>query len=165
MSKAANEIDGQDAGKMVPAIPRQHMPLFTNFDRKWELDHLEIGHYRASIFYIQTNTLYNIEKPYFLNIPVDPEWYPTVKQTNVAYTRKSVDITDIRGHGDVFSLDIQGFALANLQTNLSYSDFTSSDTIVNRYYKEVQEFLKTFTGAAEVLPFDFQVITLAVLHS
>ncbi|OHE96221.1 hypothetical protein CORC01_08439 [Colletotrichum orchidophilum] len=81
---------------------------------------------------------------------------PTLKQTNVKYTRKTISVTNVRGSEDIFKLDRQGFQLGQLQSKLSYEDFASTDSIVNQYYEEVKAFLKQNTGAVEVLPFDFQ---------
>ncbi|KAK3377121.1 hypothetical protein B0T24DRAFT_648779 [Lasiosphaeria ovina] len=132
-------------------------PVDDQADSSQTLDPASPLHFNASIFYMKPDPLYNVEKPYFMNIPLDPTWVPKLKQTNVAYTRKTVAITDIRGHEDVFTLDQSGFELGTLRTGLSYDDFAKTDTIVSRFYDEVKVFLKQYTGAAEVLPFDFQV--------
>lgn len=138
-------------------IYRDQQPAFTNLIRTWELDGSAPARYNASVFYIQRDQLYDVEKPYFMNIPVDPSWIPTVRQTNVSYTRKTVAITDIKGHETLFSLDKHGFELGALNTSLCYDDFASTETIVSRFYDEVRCLLQQSTGAVEVLPFDFQV--------
>ncbi|KAJ2985968.1 hypothetical protein NUW58_g1594 [Xylaria curta] len=130
---------------------------FTDINREWELDRLKPSIYNASIFYMKPDPQYETEKPYFFNIPVESSWLPKVKQTNVCYTRRTVAITDIRGHQDYFMLDRHGFQIGIFRTGLPYDDFASTDTIVSRYYEEVKHFLKQNTGAVDVLPFDFQV--------
>ncbi|KAK4201352.1 putative Aspirochlorine biosynthesis protein N, partial [Triangularia verruculosa] len=113
--------------------------------------------YQASVFYMKPDPLYDKEKPYFMNIPIDPAWMPKLRQTNVSYTRRTIDAADIRGHERLFSLDKHGFRLENFHTSLEYNEFANTDLVVTRYYQEVQVFLKQYTGATEVLPFDFQV--------
>ncbi|KAK0732131.1 hypothetical protein B0H67DRAFT_679620 [Lasiosphaeris hirsuta] len=131
-------------------------PLFTDLTRVWELDGFSPPLYRASIFYMKPSPQYDVEKPYFMNIPVDPAWLG-MKQTNVSYTRKTVAVADIRGHQHLFSLDVSGFQLGYLQSEIPYEGFADSDMIVSRFYDEVKSFLMRETGAADVLPFDFQV--------
>lgn len=140
----------------------ESLPLFTDLCRKWELDAFNPSFYRASIFYMRPGPQYEAEKPYFMNIPVDPAWLPTVKQTNVSYTRKTVAVADIRGHESLFSLDTNGFQLGQLKSNVPYDGFADTDTIISRYYDEVKLFLINYTGAVEVLPFDFQVRRLFI---
>lgn len=133
------------------------LPLFTRLDREWELDAFKPFRYHTSIFYMKKCAKYDIEKPYFFNVPVEDSWKPTVQQTNVSYTRKTVAVTDIRGYEDAFSLDRHGFQLGILRTSLCYEEFSSDNSIVTRYYQDVKEFLTKQLGATEVLPFDFQV--------
>ncbi|VBB84477.1 Putative Aspirochlorine biosynthesis protein N [Podospora comata] len=113
--------------------------------------------YQASVFYMKPDPLYDKQKPYFMNVPIDPAWGPKIKQTNVSYTRKTIAVADVRGHERLFSLDKHGFCLQDIHTSLEYHDFTNTDLVVTRYYQEVQVFLKQYTGATEILPFDFQV--------
>lgn len=142
----------------MPEAPKTAgLPLFTNLTRQWELDAAKPVLHHASVFYIKPGLLYESEKPYFFNVPTDPEWEPQVKQSNVEYTRKTVAVADIRGHEACFTLDAHGFQLGKLASSLSYADFAVTDTVVTRYYEEVEAFLKAATGAIEVLPFDFQV--------
>ncbi|KAF4119670.1 hypothetical protein GMORB2_4579 [Geosmithia morbida] len=139
---------------------RHDIPLFTDLaSRRWDLDGLDppqsVRH--ASVFYMKPDVERSVDKPYFLNIPVDDSWMPMVKQTNVVYTRRQIAVTDIRGHESHFRLDTHGFQLAPLMTSLPYDDFSATDAIVSRYYGEVREFLMRELGASQVLPFDFQV--------
>ena len=135
----------------------QQLYMFTDLSREWELDHFDPPIYEASIFYMKPTRQYEVEKPYFMNIPIDPTWAPNIKQTNVSYTRKTVAVSDIRGHEDIFSLDKNGFQIGHLRSRMLYHDFGTSEAIVSRYYKEVVAFLIQYTGACEVVPFDFQV--------
>ncbi|KAM5354322.1 hypothetical protein ACJ41O_000971 [Fusarium nematophilum] len=133
------------------------LPLFTDLSHAWEIDHFNPSHYTTSVFYLGHNPTYETEKPYFFNIPADPAWSPKVQQTNVKYTRKRIAITNLRGHEDFFSLDKHGFQLGAFKSTVSYDEFSHMDTIASRFYPEVKQFLKAYTGATEVLPFDFQI--------
>lgn len=150
-----------------PQEPPQALPLFTDLTaRQWELDSLDPPRPKrhASIFYMKPHPRYNVEKPYFFNIPVGASWMPNVKQTNVMYTRKQVAVTDIRGHEPNFRLDDHGFQLGTLATSIPYANFASTDVIVTKYYEEVKQFLMEQLRATQVLPFDFQVSSCKSRH-
>ncbi|KAF4430286.1 hypothetical protein FACUT_8945 [Fusarium acutatum] len=134
-----------------------HLDLFTDFSQEWELDRFKPQMYIASIFYMNRDPQYEKEKPYFFNIPVSDSWVPEVRQTNVCYTRKTVAITNIRGHEGSFGLDKQGFQITKMLTGLSYDDFAVTETITTRFYPEVKDLLLRLPGSIDVLPFDFQV--------
>ena len=142
---------------LATADGSQPAPVFTDLAHTWDIDDASPLRYNASIFYTKPGPLYDNEKPYFMNIPLDSSWTPKLKQTNVSYTRKTVAVTDIRGHENTFNLDRHGCQLGRLATQLSYDDFASTEAIISRYYEEVKAFLKNSTGAVDVLPFDFQV--------
>lgn len=133
------------------------LPLHTDLSKEWEVDKYEPARQVATVFYIQPTPQYDAEKPYFMNVPVDPAWGPNIKQTNVSYTRKRISITDVRGHENEFTLDKSGFQLGNLQTSLPYEAFADTEAIITSYYEEVKAFLLNHTEAVEVLPWDFQV--------
>lgn len=137
----------------------EHQPgtPITDLSRAWEIDAFGPARYPGSIFYMQPSPVFTNEKPYFLNFPVDERWSHKLKQTNIAYTRKIIAVTDIRGHEKVFSLNKQGFELGHFETALEYDDFASDEKIVGSYYEEVKTFLKSYTGAQDVIPFEFQV--------
>jgi hypothetical protein len=109
----------------------------------------------TSVFYMKSQPLYKLEKPYFLNVPVDTG--SDLPQTNVNYTRSEIRVTDVRPQKDKFTLDEHGFQVGKLQTALSYDDFANFDKIGSHFYPEVQQFLRDTLGAAEVFTFDFQV--------
>jgi hypothetical protein len=109
----------------------------------------------TSVFYMKPQPLYKLEKPYFLNVPVDAG--SDLPQTNVNYTRSEVRVTDVRPNKDKFTLDEHGFQVGTLQTALSYDDFADFDKIGRDFYPEVQRFLRDTLGASDVFTFDFQV--------
>ncbi|KAF2489453.1 hypothetical protein BU16DRAFT_519476 [Lophium mytilinum] len=109
----------------------------------------------STVFYMNHLPLYQKEKPYFLNVPVDAG--SELAQTNVGYTRQQIHVANIRGCEHVFTLDQTGFQLGKLQTKLTYEDFADSKAIAKRFFPEVQQFLREALGASEVLTFDYQV--------
>lgn len=127
-----------------------------------EIDAFDPRFQTAALFYLRPDPLYEVEKPYFMNIPVHD--MQGLRQTNVSYTLRTSNFTDIRGHESIFSLDRQGFAVGNLKTSLQYQDFEDSSKIVTKYYDEVCDFLKRSTGACDVLPFDYQVSRRDVMN-
>jgi len=162
IEQSSQGVSGRDSEELAhhrsSALERLEIPsISTDLGLKWELDKYEPKRCEAGVFYMKPDELYDVEKPYFMNIPIDPAWPPAIKQTNVRYTRKTIIVCDIRGHVDEFTLDRQGFQLRSFETRLVYDDFASTDSIVSRYYQEVKDFLLNCTGASDVLPFDFQV--------
>ncbi len=107
-SSTARAVDDDLVAASPPqaskALPTQQPTVFTDLSRAWELDRTNPFRYNASIFYMKPAPLYDVEKPYFMNVPVDPSWIPTLRQTNVSYTRKTVAVSDIRRHENIFSL-------------------------------------------------------------
>jgi hypothetical protein len=151
-----SELEVDAANQPLSKCIRCRSP-YTALEHEWDLDPLHPALLRSTVYYLSNDPIFQREKPYFMNVPVDPKWAPQVKQTNVCYTQKVVDITDIRGHEEHFALDQQGFALRTLESALAYEDFESTDMITTRFYNEVKNFILAETKAAEVLPFDFQV--------
>jgi hypothetical protein len=125
-----------------------------------EIDAFHPNLRRAPLFYLRPQSLYEVEKPYFMNIPVHN--MEGLKQTNVSYTMRTANFTDIRGYESLFSVDKHGFAIGDLKTNLQYENFDDPTKITTTYYEEVCDFLKQNLGASDVLPFDYQVIKLIV---
>ena len=109
----------------------------------------------SRMYYIAPLPLYREEKPFFLNIPV--HHIAGARQTNVTHTDRQVTFTDIRSHKHLFSLDINGFEISRMTTNLSYEDFANPKTIVTKYFDEVKTILGLATGAELILPWDYQV--------
>jgi hypothetical protein len=109
----------------------------------------------TTVFYMKPQPLYEKEKPYFLNVPVDDGG--DLAQTNVGYTRIPVSVTDIRGQQDKFTLDKHGFQLGTFHSKLNYDDFADTKKLTSLFYAEVQRFLRSSLGATDVLTFDYQV--------
>ena len=90
--------------------------------RDHQIDHIEPNKQVSQVFYIAPLSLYQNEKPFFLNIPVHR--IEGARQTNVMHTARDVTFTDIRGHEALFSLDKTGFEICKLNSDLSYEDFS-----------------------------------------
>lgn len=120
-----------------------------------EIDQYEPKAQVSLMYYIAPLPVYRVEKPFFLNIPVHR--IAGARQTNVTHTARQVTFTDIRSHEYLFSLDINGFEISRMTTNLSYEDFANPNAIVTEYFDEVKTVLGMVTGAELIIPWDYQV--------
>jgi hypothetical protein len=67
---------------------------------------------------------------------------------------RSVDISDVRGYSDEFTLDKHGVAF---RTHESAADLSNNEDITKTYYKEVDELLRAETGGTRTFVFDHTV--------
>lgn len=90
----------------------------------------------------------NGEKPRYYMYTHEPQR----NYTDVAHV---VPIHDIRGHEDEYTLDKTGFQVVKSTT--AEKEFKDDSKIKEGYYKEVEELLKTITGAHKVVIFDHTI--------
>ena len=90
----------------------------------------------------------NGEKPCYYMYTHEP-------QRNYADVTHVVPIHDIRGHEDEYTLDKTGFQVVKSTT--AEKEFKDDNKIKEGYYKEVEELLKTITGAHKVVIFDHTI--------
>jgi len=74
---------------------------------------------------------------------------------NEAYKFMPVAITDMRESSEKFSVDKQGFEVAQL--NSKHKDFDDPDATSEVYYKEVEQLIREKTGAQHAIVFDHTV--------
>ncbi|KAH7921757.1 hypothetical protein BV22DRAFT_1038241 [Leucogyrophana mollusca] len=83
-----------------------------------------------------------------------------VLKSNVAEDRQPTVIHDIRGKEDTVGLDKTGFQF--IKHVSEEKEFVDDKAIEARYYKEVEEILKTHAGAKKVVIFDHTIRRNAV---
>ena len=86
-------------------------------------------------------------KPYFGVSTVTGQ-----SSTNISSLPKDIQIENIRGKEDQYSLDTSGFKY--IQHKSAVTTFEDEDEIKNIYYPESIEVLKKHTGANRVVIFD-----------
>ncbi|KAH6971023.1 hypothetical protein BKA56DRAFT_678163 [Ilyonectria sp. MPI-CAGE-AT-0026] len=103
----------------------------------------------ASMSFLSDLKLYLTEKPYFIIVSKDRDSDSVI--TNIVMDRyRNIPVTDIRGYEHHFTLDIHGFQLARQPTRLHGEDFDSPSMVENKYYPEVEAYLRKFLGAEDV---------------
>lgn len=109
---------------------------------------------RTRVGYVKRLELYRTVKPYCLNIPV----FPDGRMHNIEYEYiEDIPVIDIRDQEHMFNLDAHGFQLLRHETQLTYDDFTSVETIYKKYFPECESFLRDHLGASRVFAFEHQV--------
>jgi hypothetical protein len=94
----------------------------------------------------------NGEPPYNFTYSPPPDGLP---QHNLSWETINAIIRDIRGKEDTISLDTTGFTFVHYPSE--EKEFVDEEAIRTRYYKEVEELLKKYTGATKVLIFDHTI--------
>ena len=74
---------------------------------------------------------------------------PTKQRSNLLLDPRRVDLYNVRGQEDDFSLDITGFEF--LRHTSTEKEFTDEAVIKTRYYREVEQLLKDHTGGKRVV--------------
>lgn len=88
-------------------------------------------------------------KPY-TSINANPE--TGVRDQNWIKEPHTVEIENIRGNEDAYSLDTSGFLYS--RNSQKYTAFTDDEEIEREYYPESIELVKKLTGASRIVPFD-----------
>lgn len=110
-----------------------------------------------SLNFLERHDLYKEEKPYVLTFK-PPDGFPS---TNVKLDlHEDVEVYDIRGRENEFSIDQNGFALMKLNSQLSYKDFGEDEIVSKIYLKEVADALIKRLGASQVQIFEHVVSSL-----
>ena len=75
-----------------------------------------------------------------------------IKRTNGIIDPHEVEITDLRGISKKeYGLDVSGFGATEHQTCMTYQDWDHDEIIKEKYYPEIEQFLKKETGAHKVV--------------
>ncbi|KAJ3531245.1 hypothetical protein NM208_g8963 [Fusarium decemcellulare] len=105
-------------------------------------------------FFDSDSPTFQREKPYVCIVPLThaPK---SVKQTNIEYVDKAVDVQDIRGSEHLFNLDVHGFQLVKHDT--TFCNWHDGKRVVKEYYPHIAQLLKDTTGSSSVYLFDHSV--------
>ncbi|KAK7047105.1 hypothetical protein VNI00_006770 [Paramarasmius palmivorus] len=76
-------------------------------------------------------------------------------QTNYSSVKHILQIENVRGKEDTYSLDVNGFQFAKHASN--HKEFNDDTEIEKEYYPESVELLKKLTGATKVVLFDHTI--------
>ncbi|KAK1765944.1 hypothetical protein QBC33DRAFT_620855 [Phialemonium atrogriseum] len=107
----------------------------------------------TSIRFLKNDELYHVVKTY--NLEFRSEEIPI--SNALPEKVDNLLVKDIRGHEQDFTFDLNGFAVLDMQTSLSYDDFKDSSKIEHVYCQEVASCLLKYTQAAAVQIFDVQI--------
>jgi hypothetical protein len=94
-------------------------------------------------WYLMNDGRYNKIKPFFSNIPFE---HPEARQTNIECEPHDIVVTDIRGHEDELSLDIQGFQVLQTDLQIDYEKFADNNWIKEKHYPLVERWLREVLG-------------------
>ncbi len=112
---------------------------------------------KGTVFYLERQPVYETVKPYFCYIP--PEALNGHPITNQKYEEISLDIKDIRSSQAEFTLDQNGFEIAEhiLSHNLNFDRLQEDDSLILQYGNDMEDFLRKKLGAKKVIMFDHEV--------
>lgn len=106
------------------------------------------------LYMIPQDKLWDREKPYLLALdqPV------SIPKTNISMERNDgIKVADIRDRLGDFNMKQDGFALMNLDVDMSPDEFDNEEKIEKYFLPPAAESLKEFLGASRVQVFDFLV--------
>ncbi|KAL9045179.1 MAG: hypothetical protein Q9214_001743 [Letrouitia sp. 1 TL-2023] len=110
----------------------------------------------ASIRFLERSLLYEKEKPYTIDYRV-PAWESDIERTNFRSDAHDVVITDIRGSEDQFTFDSNGFAVIEMESEMSYEDFQDRKKVETVFCEEMaSSLLQYFNDAAAIRVFDVE---------
>ncbi|KAJ3496717.1 hypothetical protein NLG97_g2456 [Lecanicillium saksenae] len=109
----------------------------------------------TNLWYLSRLSLYETQKPYFVNFPVPADSPDAPPQHNLLHEQVSdIEIHDIRERESGFTLDTHGFELVRHETRLTNDDFENDESIRREYYPEIIDFISKKLGNARVVPFE-----------
>jgi hypothetical protein len=110
----------------------------------------------TSMYLLERDVLWKTVKPYDLKFN-PPAGFP---KTNAVLRRyDNIQVEDIRGRENEFSIQKNGFELIRLEAPLTLQDFEGGDhnKLTEHYFKPLANALKALLKAQRVQIFDFQV--------
>ena len=115
----------------------------------------------TDIYFLQPLPQYTKEKPYTMRYVPNK----SVPASNVFREKRTVQVKDVRGRENQFSLDKNGFMVAQLDSKMKYSDFDSQETITSMYFSELRELLGKLFPDSEVDFVSYLVRTCDQVHT
>lgn len=112
---------------------------------------------KGTVFYLERQPIYETVKPYFCYI--SPQALNGHPITNLKYEEISLDVKDVRSSATKFTLDQNGFEIAEHQLSDDY-DFDrlqQDDKLILQYGQDMENFLRKKLGAKRVVMFDHEV--------
>lgn len=111
----------------------------------------------ASLKFLERSPLYEKEKPYTIDHSI-PVWEADIERTNIRTNAHEVVITDIRGKEDQFTFDANGFAIIEMESEMTYEDFQDRNKVEAVFCEEMaSSLLQYFNDAAAIRVFDIEV--------
>jgi hypothetical protein len=101
----------------------------------------------TEFWFLERTERHDEEKPYKLRY--DPG--PDTSRTNCTNIRvEGISVSNIRGREHKFTMETEGFAIAQLDSKLKPEEFDDDDKVKEIYYAELRELLGKKFGAKRV---------------
>jgi hypothetical protein len=105
---------------------------------------------RISLGYLAPLALYQTEKPYLSRLPA----LPGFARTNIVARNQPIQIHDVSGNEDLFTLDSSGFAFSHFSEPLG--EWTDS-SLCAKYIPKLRQWLKAQLDCADVYIYAYSV--------
>lgn len=103
----------------------------------------------ANMYFLKPDELWEIEKPYGMRFHADG-----IPQSNVRREKHGIVLNDIRQLEKTPSVDVQGFSVMPLDSQMAYEDFHDYSKIKSIYHADIIAALKKSLGAKHVFVMD-----------
>lgn len=101
----------------------------------------------TEVYYIVKDPKHETEKPYSLYYEPDDG----IPRTNVSNEARIIKVVNARNMGRNITFEEFGFAALSLKSVLSPDDFYQQDRVINVYYDECRDLLRSlFSDAAKI---------------
>ena len=120
---------------------------------------------QARLRFLKRAEIYKTEKPWGLNYDFD-NWPTGVARGN--FVREDVEniwIHDLRGKEHQFTFKRHGFAVVEMDSSMTYEDFSIPKKVEEIYCAELSSCLLEYLGATHIQIFDTQVSSLSPLSN
>lgn len=111
------------------------------------------GDVEANIHFLSRDEIYKTVKPYTLRYK-PPGSLPI---SNIVRKEERTHIRNMRYHLHTLKYDVCGFRVANLDTKMTYDDFSDPNKIDKTHRPEVEDCVKTCLQASSVKVLDYVV--------
>jgi hypothetical protein len=107
----------------------------------------------ATLSFLADDELYKTERPYSLKF----EAPDGLRRSNILVEKHQQAIQDARGLEKRLTMEDNGFALVDLDTEMTYDDFEDEERVKAVYLVEVAGMLQSLVGASRVQVFEYVV--------